>query len=196
MSAAAFRLAGLAACGVVVHASAPAARADGDSSPARSSAHPGLGLDLRVAVPDGVGVTATMAHGPRLGFGLGLGTLLGTVALTAEVTLKLGPGGRCSPTLTAKASTVIFTPLMDSVINDQLARIYGNQVTVDMAGRAMEVLQGLAGVDCALPSVHFVARAGYAWEPFSSFGGGGDGGDLDIRNWHGPAIDLGLRWSL
>src|SRR5207244_3463685 len=131
---------------------AGAARAD-DPADVPVHARPKIGLDLRVAVPDGVGVTATFARGPRLALGLGLATTLGTVAITPEVTLHLSPRRRCTPALTAKASTIVFTPLMDGVINDQLARIYGDQVTVAMAGRAMEVLQALAGVDCALPGV-------------------------------------------
>ncbi|HVV88563.1 MAG TPA: hypothetical protein VHE35_36215 [Kofleriaceae bacterium] len=159
-------------------------------------AEPRVGLDLRVAVPDGVGATLTFARGPRLVFGVGLATALGTVAVTPEVTFAVRPASRCTPTLTAKASTIVFTPLMDGVINDQLAKIYGDQVTVAMAGRAMEVFQGLAGVDCALGGAHLVARAGYAWEPFGSVGGDNGEGDLDISNWHGPAIDLGLRWRI
>jgi hypothetical protein len=47
-----------------------------------------------------------------------------------------------------------------------------------------------------LSSVHVGARAGYAWQLGSSFGASSDDGDLTLRNWHGPAIDLGLRWSL
>ncbi len=175
-------------------ASTGPARADDRSG--RGHREPRYGLDLRVAVPDGVGVTATMSPGPRITVGLGLGTTLGTVAITPEITVALRPGRTCTPTATAKISTVIFTPLIDGVINDQLARIYGDQVTVAMAGRTMEVLQGLVGVDCRLARLHLLARVGYAWEPFASFGGDDTDGDLVIRDWHGPALDLGLRWSL
>ena len=134
-----------------------------------------------------------MTPRPWITAGLGIGTLLGTVAITPEATWKVLPRRRCSPAVTAKLSTVIFTPLVDGVINDELARIYGDQVTVAMAGRAMEVAQGLGGVDCALSSIHLVARAGYAWQLGGSFGGDDD---LTMRNWHGPTIDLGVRWRL
>lgn len=153
-------------------------------------------IDARLAVPDGLGATVTITPRPWLTAGLGAGTLLGTVALTPEATWKILPRRACSPTITAKLSTVIFTPLVDGVINDELARIYGDQVTVDMAGRTMEVAQGLGGVDCALARVHVIARAGYAWQVGSSFGGSADDGDLVLRDWHGPTLDLGLRWSL
>jgi hypothetical protein len=157
---------------------------------------PRWGIDLRLAVPDGLGATVTMSPSPRVTLGLGAGTLLGTFAITPEATLLILPRNACTPTLTAKLSTVIFTPLMDGAVNAELERIYGDAVTVDMAGRVMEVAQGLAGVDCALRRVHLVARAGYAWQLGSSFGGGGDDGDLSLSNWHGPTLDLGLRWSL
>lgn len=173
-------------------AAAPAVRAD-DAVP---HPEPRVGLDLRLAVPDGLGVTATMTPAPAVTVGLGVGTLLGTVAITPEATWRVRPRGRCTPTATAKLSTIIFTPLMDGAVNRELARIYGDQVTVDMAGRAMALAQGLGGVDCALASVHLVARAGYGWQLGASFGGGGDDGDLTLRNWHGPSLDLGLRWSL
>lgn len=180
---------------MLVAATGGAAAAD-DGAVLAPHARPRWGLDARLAVPDGLGATVTFTPRPWLTAGLGAGTLLGTVALTPEATWKILPQRGCSPTVTVKLSTVIFTPLIDDVINDELARIYGDQVTVAMAGRAMEVAQGQGGVDCAVRGMHIVARAGYAWQLGSSFGGSADDGDLVLRNWHGPTIDLGLRWSL
>ena len=172
----------------------PAAADDAGTPP--SHREPRWGLDLRLAVPDGLGAAVTWSPSPRATLGLGAGTLLGTFALTPEATLHVLPGRRCTPTATIKLSTVIFTPLMDGAVNAELERIYGDAVTVDMAGRIMEVAQGLAGVDCLAGGLHVVARAGYGWQLGSSFGGGGDDGDLTLSSWHGPTLDLGLRWSL
>ena len=186
---------GVAVVAIVVTSTSPPARAD-DATVAAPHPEPRLGLDLRLAVPDGLGVVATMTPSPRVTVGVGLATLLGTIAITPEATWRIRPAARCTPALTAKLSTIVFTPLMDGAVNRELERIYGNQVTVDMAGQAMELAQGLAGVDCALASAHVIARAGYGWQLGPSFGPSGDDGDLTLRNWHGPSLDLGLRWSL
>ncbi|MBI3542080.1 MAG: hypothetical protein HY075_02225, partial [Deltaproteobacteria bacterium] len=77
--------------------------------------------------------------------------------------------------------------------NKQLEQLYGDQFTVKMAGRWMNMGEALGGVDwVSKGGLHLMLRGGVVGQIGESGGGENSEGNVKLKGWWGPAGELGI----
>lgn len=158
-------------------------------------------LDLRVSIPEGVGAAFTYTPIAPITVGVSLSSLLGaSVSGSAEVTFNvIWPKKwtrKCALAVTGRVTHMRFTGLTDEIANETIQQIYGKSITVKMAGASMNGVGGLGGIDCVFENgVHLFAKGGWVHQIGETRGGDRETGEITLRNWNGPAADLGIGWA-
>lgn len=158
-------------------------------------------LDLRVSLPEGAGASFAYTPIAPITVGVSLSSLLGaTVSGSAEVTFNvMWPKKwtrKCALAVTGRVTHLRFTGLTDEIANETIQQIYGKSITVKMAGAAMNGVTGLGGIDCVFNNgVHLFAKGGWLHQVGETKGGDRQTGEITLRDWNGPAADLGIGWA-
>lgn len=158
------------------------------------------GIDFRVSVPEGVGVAFSYSPAAPLTTAISVNTMLGgTVSVSAEATFNTmwwyDPFWKkgFTPVVTVKFSHIRFTGLVDDIANEQIQKIYGDQFTVKMAGRYVNMGSAMGGFDyVASGGLHLMLRGGIVAQLGESGGGDNSMGNIKLKGWWGPAAELGI----
>ncbi len=159
------------------------------------------GIDFRISLPEGPGVAFSYSPAAPITAAISVNSLAGaTVSVSAEATFNTmwwyEPLWRkgFTPVITVKFSNIHFTgALVDSAVNQQLKQLYGDQFTVKMAGRWLNMGSAMAGFDWIHSSgLHLMLKGGVVGQIGESGGGDNSQGDIKLKGWWGPAAEFGI----
>lgn len=148
---------------------------------------------LRIGVPEGLTAAFTYTPVAPLTVGVSAGGTGATVAVSAEATFNILWKSNFTPVITARFTNIVFTGLTDSIANEAVKNIYGDQIAVKMSGKWMHAASLLGGVDWVTDSgLHLFGKAGIVGQLGSTHGGDNSKGEIVLKGWWGPAAEIGI----